>query len=220
MINWQSFSWEAFAALVTGLSAVIGATLVGLRQAKILDRQAKFGRLSYNHALFERRLAIFEAREALIFQGLDLNQRFHEDAEPGVRERFIRAHKEARWILGPSVHKDMQKILDTYLRYFHIAERWRGREKTVFDHAEEKALRKILAEKAKDLPVEFEQALRLDETLDVGRYVPTPLGPEFYTHRFQRVWHRQMERAFGTLQEQAAKAGIKTSASDTSAKPD
>lgn len=38
--EWLPFSWEAFATIFTGLAAVVGAIVIGLKQSKIAQKQA------------------------------------------------------------------------------------------------------------------------------------------------------------------------------------
>jgi hypothetical protein len=68
IIYWETFTWEAFATLLTGVSAVGGAVWVGLkqtaishRQTEILARQARIEELGLRSELFERRFAVYEA---------------------------------------------------------------------------------------------------------------------------------------------------------------
>jgi hypothetical protein len=39
-VEWLPFSWEAFATIFTGLAAVVGAVVIGLKQSKIAQKQA------------------------------------------------------------------------------------------------------------------------------------------------------------------------------------
>lgn len=73
MIDWRAFTWEAFAALVTGLAAVVAAVVVGLRQARIqlvqarisskqteiLDKQVRLEELKLRNELFDRRFDVY-----------------------------------------------------------------------------------------------------------------------------------------------------------------
>jgi hypothetical protein len=80
MIDWNAFTWEAFAALVTGLAAVVAAVIVGLRQAgiqlaqarisskqtDILDKQVQLEELKLRNELFDRRFEIYQKTQAYL----------------------------------------------------------------------------------------------------------------------------------------------------------
>jgi hypothetical protein len=77
MINWAAFSWEAFATLLTGVSAVIAALIIGYRQiglvARQVDLQAQQARLgeeaaARDHALKQQtlRLQLLDRRASLV----------------------------------------------------------------------------------------------------------------------------------------------------------
>ena len=80
MIDWTGFTWEAFAALVTGLAAVVAAVIVGLRQAgiqlaqarisskqtDILNKQVQLEELKLRNELFDRRFDIYQKSQAFI----------------------------------------------------------------------------------------------------------------------------------------------------------
>jgi hypothetical protein len=54
MIHWNQFDWQSFATLITGLSAVCGATLIGLKQMRL-------GEASLKAELFDRRMSCYSA---------------------------------------------------------------------------------------------------------------------------------------------------------------
>lgn len=60
-VAWCSFSWEAFATLVTGILAVGAAVWIGQKQIKITNRQVALERLKMRSDLFDRRVEIYGA---------------------------------------------------------------------------------------------------------------------------------------------------------------
>lgn len=64
-MRFDYLSWEAFATLLTGLVAIAAAYLVGLRQAKILERQAEIEAIKVRVELFDRRMKIVELHAKL-----------------------------------------------------------------------------------------------------------------------------------------------------------
>ncbi|MBB5687656.1 hypothetical protein [Sphingobium boeckii] len=68
IIHWCNFDWQSFSTLFTGIAAVVGAVIVGLKQTgisskqtDILDRQVELEEAKLRADLFERRLETYEA---------------------------------------------------------------------------------------------------------------------------------------------------------------
>ena len=112
-IDWVQFSWEAFSTLVAGLAAVVGATMVGVRQARIsarqtdiLAQQTELSELTYRAELFERRLGVYDAVSD--FLGSILRHAHPPNHE--LERLFLRAERDARFLFAESVHTDLQEI--------------------------------------------------------------------------------------------------------------
>jgi hypothetical protein len=67
-IDWTSFSWQAFATMLTGLMAVAAASFVAIRQlaiarrqAELTARQTELSALTIREKLFDRRFAIYKS---------------------------------------------------------------------------------------------------------------------------------------------------------------
>ena len=106
VINWSGFSWEAFATLVTGFLAVLGAVVVGLRQAAILRKQADLQERSVKEALFDRRYAVLERTERFLGQILQRGDRSDQEVE----RDFLIAKGEARFLFGNTVTEGLDLI--------------------------------------------------------------------------------------------------------------
>lgn len=104
-IDWCSFTWQAFATLITGFAAVGGATFVGVRQhglakeqARIADRQATtattaahVAKLKLRADLFEKRMEVYLAVQEYLRAALSTNQDKIWDATPNLNRQLIRA---------------------------------------------------------------------------------------------------------------------------------
>lgn len=96
MINWIAFDWQSFATLFVGIAAIGGATLVGLKQAKIaknqndiLHRQVRLEETRLRSELYNRRMAVFE-EVASYMDGVLKGQIPEEDLwHAGVSGKFL-----------------------------------------------------------------------------------------------------------------------------------
>lgn len=59
VIDWCGMTWEAFATLAAGGAAVIGATIIGINQTKILGAQHTLEKLRLKSELFDKRYRVF-----------------------------------------------------------------------------------------------------------------------------------------------------------------
>ena len=112
-IYWEQFTWEAFATLTTGAAAVAGAVVIGLRQAKIADRQSKIlsrqvalDELQLRSDLFDRRWAVYEATREF------LGEIMRHAAEPNqeIQRKFLLAKNEAEFLFQPAVGERLQDV--------------------------------------------------------------------------------------------------------------
>lgn len=124
-IYWDAMSWEAFAAIV----AVIAAGIVGWRQAGISKRQAELQALDLKAALWDRRMAIYDATKSYLSyivaekrvpeqSGRGLNPRWEEEA--AIANDFKHAVDRSRFLLSPEVFARLDRIKVTALRLSKI----------------------------------------------------------------------------------------------------
>jgi F0F1-type ATP synthase membrane subunit c/vacuolar-type H+-ATPase subunit K len=112
-IAWDAFSWEAFSTLSAGVAAVLGAIVVGIKQAKIssqqteiLKRQIQLEELSFRASLFERRMKIYESTSEFLLSII-------RNASPpdGDREiSFLRAQRDTEFLFAPNVLDHLNEI--------------------------------------------------------------------------------------------------------------
>lgn len=120
MIDWQAFTWEAFATLSTGVGAVIAALVIGLRQAEIQRRQTKISErqtlillrqtqlaeLTLRKELFEKRHRIYILTYRLLQATRSMPK---EEQNEAVRE-FALAKDQAKFLFRPSVSERLEEI--------------------------------------------------------------------------------------------------------------
>lgn len=58
-IDWCGMTWEAFATITAGAAAVIGATIIGIKQTKILGAQHNLEKLRLKSEIFDKRYRVF-----------------------------------------------------------------------------------------------------------------------------------------------------------------
>lgn len=104
-IDWCSFTWQAFATLLTGFAAVGGAVFIGLRQHDLVREQADISRqqaataASASHVarlklradLFEQRLEVYQAIHNYLRAALSVNMKKIWDVTPELEKQLIRA---------------------------------------------------------------------------------------------------------------------------------
>ncbi len=77
-------SWEAFATLITGISAVGAATYVAMRQQEITERQVKLAELTLRSDLFSHRFDVYEVTRKFLGHIVA-----HATPPDGNLERFL-----------------------------------------------------------------------------------------------------------------------------------
>jgi hypothetical protein len=112
-MEWLPFTWEAFATLFTGMSAVGGAVTLGIRQMRISERQNEIltrqnwlGELTLRSQLFDRRMEVYEAVRAYIVQ-------IATHAAPPDREfeqEFFKAASASRFLFSAGVDRNIDQI--------------------------------------------------------------------------------------------------------------
>ena len=105
-IDLSAFTWEAFATLVTGIVAVGGATLIGLRQVGISDRQSAImerqvglDELKLRSDLFDRRFAVYEATRQFLAEIVA----HADEPEKETQNRFLWAVDQSRFLFSSDV---------------------------------------------------------------------------------------------------------------------
>jgi hypothetical protein len=113
MIAWTEFDWPSFATLAAGAMAVVAATIVGVRQARIaarqteiLDRQGRLAEVALRNELFEKRYVVFERTRDFVMHIIH----HAEVADGETRNDFLRALGEAAFLFRPQVHQKLDEI--------------------------------------------------------------------------------------------------------------
>ena len=110
-MRFDYMSWEAFATLVTGASAVGAAYLIGVRQTRItarqtdiVARQTDIQRLALNASLFQRRMEVVNAfamhKNALAWEPENVD---------ATREAFAKASNEVPFLFPSEVMDIIQE---------------------------------------------------------------------------------------------------------------
>ena len=113
-------TWDALATFVTGLGAVAGAVVVGLRQvgitreqtaiaarqADILREQTKLARLGFHETMFDRRMAVYD--DVNLFLSHILR---HAASPPQETEQaFLEASRRARFLFRTDVNEGLSEL--------------------------------------------------------------------------------------------------------------
>ncbi|MBA4163506.1 MAG: hypothetical protein C0510_02555 [Erythrobacter sp.] len=113
MIDWDAFSWEAFATLVTGVVAVAAAFVVGRRQLTIHEQQTRLQELELRSDLFDRRYAVYEkVRQFLLYI-----MQHAQYPELELEQSFLTAMGESKFLFGDKVQGALQEIWKRALAY-------------------------------------------------------------------------------------------------------
>lgn len=105
IIHWCSFDWQSFSTLATGMAAVVGAVIVGLKQTEIsrkqtdiLKRQVELEDAKLRADLFERRLETYEATADFV---MNVWATPNDDAEADARiKRFNMKMRESQFLFS------------------------------------------------------------------------------------------------------------------------
>lgn len=113
-------TWDAIATFVTGLGAVSGAVVVGLRQvgitreqtaiaarqADILGEQTKLEKLSFHETMFDRRMEVYDGAHAFLSSIIQ-----HATPPSHELERtFVGALQRSRFLYRPAVYEALSEI--------------------------------------------------------------------------------------------------------------
>lgn len=124
--------WGAGATLATGIAAVAGAVIVGLkqvgissRQTRILERQVELERAKLALELYEKRYRAYDASAALLSEAMSgMTARPTEQ----ISVTFIAAMTEARFLFPESVVNSMKEMWEKVQQYYAL------RRKMASDH--------------------------------------------------------------------------------------
>jgi hypothetical protein len=112
-IYWTQFTWEAFATLASGLSAVGAAVVIGLRQvaisnrqSEILQRQVELAHLNTKIAVFDRRMDVYRASLDFI---ISVMRGDDDDSNPKIGP-FLTAMDEATFLFTTDVHARLHEV--------------------------------------------------------------------------------------------------------------
>lgn len=168
VIDWSAFSWEAFATLATGLAAVAGAIVIGLKQVRItgrqtaiLNQQAELEKKRLAHDLYDRRYKVFETTALMLhgmLGGIDPVQK-------KVQNDFLVALVESRFLFEPAVASALDEIWSKFVSKEYLEKKMqrdhdaRG-EYSIGDPDKELEINTWLDERIRTLPDLFHQ-LRL-----------------------------------------------------------
>ena len=150
IIHWCSFDWQSFSTLATGIAAVVGAVIVGLkqteisrRQTDILKRQVELEDAKLRADLFERRLETYEATADFV---INIFADPAYDAETNARiKRFNIKMRESQFLFSD------QNVYRTLQEFWEVGNRARA------DRAH------LSAEREEGLPHDPERTKRLTE---------------------------------------------------------
>jgi len=126
-INLCAFTWEAFSTLVTGITAVAGAVVIGLkqlkitsqqtliaerqadvasRQAEILSHQVQVDRAALRASLFDRRLAVYKACKSYIREAMMLRTDFGASLDASAE--LARQLEQAEFLFAGEVRERLR----------------------------------------------------------------------------------------------------------------
>ncbi len=138
-------SWEAFATLITGISAVGAATYVAMRQQEITERQVKLAELTLRSDLFSHRFDVYEVTRK--FLGHIVAHATPPDGN--LDQEYLSALGRAQFLFSPPVHENLKDIwsLASRFRAAHIVMKAHRDQHGTYDasqvDAEHEALKSI-----------------------------------------------------------------------------
>lgn len=126
----QATLWGAGATFVTGLTAVIGAVVVGLRQAdiqnrqasiaerqtKILDRQTALAELTLRKELFNDRLEVYQATYSFLAELLRDGFQPKRIKFTDIQNKFLDAKDRATFLFRPAVKEALDELWAAKIR--------------------------------------------------------------------------------------------------------
>jgi hypothetical protein len=110
-IYWTEFSWEAFAALVTGIAAVGGAIYIGKRQTKIAERQTEILNRQTLLSEQELRIQLLEKRAACVAAMRELVGEWNRRSRLSKEDinKFRRLSWDAQLLYPPEIAKKIDQ---------------------------------------------------------------------------------------------------------------
>ena len=185
-INWSGFDWQAFSTLATGALAVLGATIVGVRQTmiskrqnEILERQTELEELKLKSELYDRRMEVFDAVNTYIFDAL-----YTMKYDPEMEARFQQAYLKSKFLFRDSISRTIEEIAERGVHYIGLKLAL-ARLENLKDSAteedlqslknvreREKKLSPVLVKYLEDLPQIFGHELQLGTRTDPDAQLP------------------------------------------------
>jgi hypothetical protein len=139
-IYWSTFSWEAFATLATGASAVLAALVVGLkqssiadRQSQILERQTHLEELKLRSDLFNRRFSVYQSTRKFCASIMA----HAAEPEEVVKQEFLTALDQSKFIFRQDVYVDLQDLWKRSCRFFATKSVMQHQFETTGDYGQE-----------------------------------------------------------------------------------
>ena len=112
-IVWQGFSWEAFATLATGLSAVLAAVYVARKQSEIQKAQVGLQSLALRSDLFDRRYGVYDRVQNFIGEIV----RTADSPGRDIEQQFLIAKGEAKFLFDATVVSGLDEIWSKACEY-------------------------------------------------------------------------------------------------------
>jgi hypothetical protein len=111
--------WQALATLLTGVLAVGGAILIGLRQLRITrrqteiaERQTRFAELSLRHQIFDKRMRVYD--RVTLFLGMIIR----EGAYPVQLEAdFLSALGASRFLFPAATYENLRTVWERAMAF-------------------------------------------------------------------------------------------------------
>jgi dsDNA-binding SOS-regulon protein len=158
-INWCAFTWEAFATILTGVSAVAGAVWVARGQMKIQNKQTHIQAYALRSDLFDRRYKIFDETRKFLTNIPPSRESDYHDA----KSQFQAAREEALLLFDNNVLDGLQEIWKQFL----IFEDYRGTDtptdSSSNDGDQERQDARLWLLKRKDSLPELFHSMKLDD---------------------------------------------------------
>ena len=162
-IAWLDFTWEAFATLTTGLSAVGAAVYVGRKQSEIQRTQVALQSIALRSDLFERRYEVFDRVKNFIVEIV----RTADSTNREIEQQFLIAMGEAKFLFDESVVSSLDEVWKKACEYHALKRTMEHAYRTERHYGEGNPQREHdsivwFSERLKTLPSTFE-ALKLTD---------------------------------------------------------
>lgn len=112
VLRTEDIPWEACAILFTGILAVLGAIVIGLKQVGISQALVRQEQLKLREALFERRFEFLDGFNAYANRIID-----EDSVHPDEMAKFLRSVRVAKLIFSAETQTAFLKARDAIARY-------------------------------------------------------------------------------------------------------